>query len=49
MTKDQVQLEALEATKNKQRCTIVLGTGVGKTLVGLKHMEKHYSPLCKVF
>jgi hypothetical protein len=27
MTKDEVQLEALEATKGKQRCCVVLGTG----------------------
>jgi superfamily II DNA or RNA helicase len=45
MDRQQIQTEAVNATEGKQRCTIVLGTGVGKTLVGLKHMEKHYSPL----
>jgi superfamily II DNA or RNA helicase len=45
MDRQQIQTEAINATEGKQRCTIVLGTGVGKTLVGLKHMEKHYSPL----
>lgn len=45
MERQEIQDEALKATENKQKCTIVLGTGVGKTLVGLKHMEKHYSPL----
>ena len=35
MTKDEVQLEALAATDGKRRCSVVLGTGVGKTLVGL--------------
>jgi superfamily II DNA or RNA helicase len=45
MEREQIQNEALKATEGKQKCTIVLGTGVGKTLVGLKHMEKHYSPL----
>ena len=45
MEREQIQDEALKATEGKQKCTIVLGTGVGKTLVGLKHMEKHYSPL----
>lgn len=27
MTKDEVQLEALNATKGKQKCSVVLGTG----------------------
>jgi len=45
MNREEIQTEAINATEGKQRCTIVLGTGVGKTLVGLKHMEKHYSPL----
>lgn len=48
MTKDQVQLEALEATKNKQKCTIVLGTGVGKTLVGLTHIDNNTNALMRV-
>jgi superfamily II DNA or RNA helicase len=45
MERQEIQDEALKATEGKQKCTIVLGTGVGKTLVGLKHMEKYYSPL----
>jgi superfamily II DNA or RNA helicase len=48
MTKDEVQLEALEATKNKQKCTIVLGTGVGKTLVGLTHIDTNTNGLMRV-
>lgn len=48
MTKDEVQLEALSATDNKQRCSIVLGTGVGKTLVGLTHIDRNTTPLMKV-
>jgi hypothetical protein len=28
MTKDEIQLEALAATDGKQRCSVVLGTGV---------------------
>jgi len=48
MTKDDVQLKALEATENKQRCGIVLGTGVAKTLIGLKHIEKNTTSLMKV-
>jgi superfamily II DNA or RNA helicase len=45
MEREQIQNEALKATEGKQKCTIVLGTGVGKTLVGLRHMERNYSPL----
>ena len=30
MTKDEVQIKALKATDNKQRCGIVLGTGLVK-------------------
>jgi len=48
MTKDTVQLEALEATNGKQKCSVVLGTGVGKTLVGLNHIEKNTTTLMKV-
>lgn len=45
MNREEIQDEALKATEGKRKCTIVLGTGVGKTLVGLRHMERHYSPL----
>jgi len=48
MTKDEVQLEALESTKGKQKCSVVLGTGVGKTLVGLTHIEQNTTGLMKV-
>ena len=47
MTKDEIQLEALAATDGHQKCSVVLGTGVGKTLVGLKHMERNTTPLMK--
>lgn len=47
MTKDQVQEEAIKATKDRQKCSVVLGTGVGKTLVGLTHMENNTTPLMK--
>jgi len=47
MTKDEVQIKALKATDNKQRCGIVLGTGVGKTLVGLNHIENNTTSLMK--
>ena len=45
MERQEIQDEALKASEGKQRCTIVLGTGVGKTLVGLRHMERHYNPM----
>lgn len=48
MTKDEVQLEALAATDGKRRCSVVLGTGVGKTLVGLNHIDRNTTPLMKV-
>jgi superfamily II DNA or RNA helicase len=47
MTRDEIQLTALEATENKQKCTVVLGTGVGKTLIGLNHMDKNTTSLMK--
>ena len=45
MERQEIQDEALKAAEGKKRCTIVLGTGVGKTLVGLKHMERNYNPM----
>jgi superfamily II DNA or RNA helicase len=47
MTKYEVQLEALAATDGKQRACVVLGTGVGKTLVGLNHIDRNTTPLMK--
>jgi superfamily II DNA or RNA helicase len=49
MTKDRqdIQMEALAATDGKQRASVVLGTGVGKTLVGLTHMDRNTTPLMK--
>ena len=48
ITKNKVQLDALDATNGKQRCSVVLGTGVGKTLVGLHHIERNTTPLMRV-
>ena len=48
MDKNEIQKQALESTENKQRCGIVMGTGVGKTLVGLRHMSKTTTALMKV-
>jgi superfamily II DNA or RNA helicase len=41
-TKNSIQEEALEAILPHSRCTAVAGTGVGKTLLGLKHMSVKY-------
>lgn len=48
MNKNEIQREALEATDGKRACSIVLATGVGKTLVGLTHIERNTTPLMKV-
>jgi superfamily II DNA or RNA helicase len=48
MKRDEIQEEALKATKGKKRCTIVLGTGVGKTLVGLSHIERNTNAMQNV-
>jgi len=47
MTKDEIQLKAIEATEGHKRCSVVLGTGVGKTLVGLTHLEKNSTALMR--
>ena len=49
MIKDRqdIQMEALAATDGKQRASVALGTGVGKTLVGLTHMDRNTTPLMK--
>jgi superfamily II DNA or RNA helicase len=38
----------LAATDGKLRCSVVLGTGVGKTLVGLNYIERNSTPLMKI-
>lgn len=45
ITKDDVQDIAISKTDDHRRCTIVLGTGVGKTKVGLTHLDRNTSPL----
>jgi superfamily II DNA or RNA helicase len=49
MTKNRqdIQMEALAATDGKRLSSVVLGTGVGKTLVGLTHMDRNTTPLMK--
>ena len=48
MKREEIQEEALKAIEGRTRCSAVLGTGVGKTLVGLMHMEKNTTDLNKV-
>jgi superfamily II DNA or RNA helicase len=46
-SKDDVQKEALEITKNNKRCGLAISMGVGKTRIGLQHMMLNYNPLVK--
>ena len=48
MKREEVQEEALKATEGRRRCSVVLGTEVGKTLVGLLHIQKNTSELHNV-
>jgi superfamily II DNA or RNA helicase len=48
MTRDNIQEQALQVTVGKSRCGLGLATGVGKTLVGLLHMEDNSTPLMNV-
>jgi superfamily II DNA or RNA helicase len=48
MNKDEIQAKALEATVGKAMCSVVLGTGVGKTLVGLTHIRNNTTELMRV-
>lgn len=48
MDRQDIQFEALGATDSKQRCSVVLGTGVGKTLVGLNYIERNSTPLMRI-
>jgi superfamily II DNA or RNA helicase len=47
MIREDVQRDALLATDGKRVCSLVLATGVGKTLVGLTHMERNTTPLMR--
>jgi superfamily II DNA or RNA helicase len=43
LTKDQIQNQALEAIGNLNKAGVSMSMGVGKTLLGLKHMHKNYN------
>lgn len=47
-TKEVIQGEALEILIPCFHGTAAIGTGVGKTLIGLKHIEHHYTDYLKV-
>ena len=46
--RDKIQKEALEKTYKHERCGLGISMGVGKTLIGLKHMDHYYSVTLKV-
>ena len=46
-SKDQIQTEALEAIGCFRRAGVEISMGVGKTLIGLKHMAAQYTPYRK--
>jgi len=48
MTREEIQMASLEATDKRKRAGLSLATGVGKTLVGLMHMERNLTPLMNV-
>jgi superfamily II DNA or RNA helicase len=48
MKREDIQKLALDAIKGKQRAGLALATGVGKTLVGLTHLEENISLLKNV-
>lgn len=48
MERQEIQEEALKATEGRRKCSVVLGTGVGKTLVGLLHMERNTTAMQNV-
>lgn len=46
-TKDSIQQQALSAIANNNRCGVGVSMGVGKTLIGLKHMARNFDELSK--
>lgn len=45
--KDKIQEEALQALLPHHRAGVNISMGVGKTLIGLQHMDKNYTDYCK--
>lgn len=46
-TRDQIQKEALDVALENDRCTLAISMGVGKTYIGLQHLEKIWNPAAK--
>lgn len=46
-SKDLVQKEGLDAVRPLRKAGVGISVGVGKTLLGLKHMRENYRPGCK--
>lgn len=46
-TKDEIQLEALAAIGDRRMAGVDIGTGVGKTAIGLEHMRRQYTDIKK--
>jgi len=49
LKREKIQELALQATKNKNRCTLAISMGVGKTFIGLQHMQKEFDNGAKNF
>ena len=47
MNRQEIQRDALLAVEGRRACSLVLATGVGKTLVGLTHIQQNSTPLMK--
>ncbi len=48
MIRENIQKDALNATDTKHRCSLVLATGIGKTLIGLNYIERNSTSLMKI-
>jgi superfamily II DNA or RNA helicase len=46
MNKDQIQEHALSVLLKHQRASVNISMGVGKTLIGLRHMVENYTDTC---
>ena len=46
-SRNEIQKEALDVALKNDRCTLAISMGVGKTLIGLQHMDMVYAEGCK--
>jgi len=47
MSRDQVQEKALNLAINNKRCGLGISMGVGKTRIGIQHLQANYNPFVK--